>query len=178
MKTWLGLNSVLLLIALFSIGPWANAQAKKVSEECRPWMQKIDPTLGKDSATQLPAPDQDLLVAVRCLLEAEGNKGPSQCNMNMSHNGGTDLPPPTVEIYALYYISYIFEGDWEYAVGIALEDRQGRINPPGSAHAAYVAYQKWFVRVKKMGVAQARREHLKPLDRHGDIDWFGGTAMY
>ena len=177
-KNQFGIRCALLFIVFFSTASWASAQAKKVSDECRPWIQKIDPALGKRGfAIQLPVQEQDLLVAVSCLLKSEGNKGPSQCDMNMTHNGGTDLPPPTVEVFALYYISFIFEGDWEYAEGIALEDRRGRINPPGSVHTAYVAYRKWFLKVREIGVEQARKEHLKPLDPSG-INWFGGTAMY
>ena len=95
----------------------------------------------------------------------------------MTFNGGRELPQPTVEIMALYYISYLYEEDWEHAVGIALWDKHGKINPPGSVHAAYLAYRRWFRRVQSVGLQQARKEHLQPL-QGTEIEWYGGEKLY
>jgi hypothetical protein len=172
----------LVLFVFLSLGPRANAQikqSKKISAKCLPWMNRIDPALGKEPRETFPVPEQDLLTAMGCLLEAEGNDNPSRCEMNMTHNGSWPLPPPTVEIFALYYISYIFEEDWTYAVGIALIDRDKKINSPAAVRAAYRAYRKWYLKVRTIGVEQARKEHLQPLNQDRDgVNWFGGTKLY
>jgi len=44
--------------------------------------------------------------------------------------------------------------------------------PPGAVNAAYGAYAEWFKRVKSIGLAEARVEHLDPLAGTG-VSWYG-----
>lgn len=91
--------------------------------------------------------------------------------MNMSFNGGTFLPPPTIEIAALYYVTYMFEEKWDHGGGIALWNKKAEINPPGSVQEAYRCYREWFGKLKELGFAEVRKQGLKPLD-NSSVQWF------
>ena len=82
------------------------------------------------------------------------------------------FPPASVDLAALFYISYLFSGRWDHADGVALWNAHGEINPPGSIEIAYKGYQKWYKRVRLVGVAAAREKHLNPLDGT-DLSWYG-----
>lgn len=69
----------------------------------------------------------------------------------MSHNGAWLLPPPTIEIAALYYVTYMFEEKWDHAFGIALWNKKDEINPPGAGQEAYRCYREWFGKLKEWG---------------------------
>lgn len=153
--------------------PAAAAQSPDVSVECRSWVRYIDPTLGEGPIViQLPIPEQEKLLAMQCFLRSEGNQNPARAKITMSFNGGRNLPQPTVEIAALYYISYLYEEDFEHALGIAFWDVQGCINPPGSVHLAYRLYEEWFAKVKGLGLEEARKQKLKPLAT-AKVKWYG-----
>ncbi|HZI86982.1 MAG TPA: hypothetical protein VFD48_09115 [Pyrinomonadaceae bacterium] len=86
------------------------AQAKSESTDCARWLKLIDPSAGKSSgAINFPIPENEKLAATECFLHCQGNQFPSRIQMTMSHNGAWLLPPPTIEIAALYYVTYMFE---------------------------------------------------------------------
>jgi hypothetical protein len=82
----------------------------------------------------------------------------------------------TVEVAALFYSSYIFHGkEWDYfASGIALVEK-GKINSPETISKAYKHYAKWFKKVQKVGLNEARKQGLDPLKGTG-IGWYGGRS--
>lgn len=148
------------------------AQAEYDPTGCARWMKLIDPSAGKSSfAISFPIPEKEKLAAIECFLQAEGNQIPSRIEMTMSHNGGEQLPPPTIELAALYYVTYMFEEKWDHAGGFALWNRKAEINPPGSVQEAYKCYREWFSKLKELGFAEVKKRNLKPLD-NSSVQWF------
>ena len=86
------------------------------------------------------------------------------------------MPSASVEIAALYYISFLYTGLPDHADGIALQGADGSLNPPGSVDIAYKAYREWFVQVKIMGLATARNRQLSPL-KGTHLRWYGTNRM-
>jgi hypothetical protein len=82
------------------------------------------------------------------------------------------LPQATVELASLYYVSYLFTGNYQHGDGIALWDRKGVINPPGGVDTAYASYRAWFKKVKSVELAEARKQHLDPLEGT-NLYWYG-----
>ena len=108
---------VVVLLSPSAGGP-VVAQTKGKSGDCAQWMKLIDPSAGKSSfAINFPIPESEKLAAIECFLQSEGNQIPSRIQMNMSFNGGTALPPPTIDIAALYYVTYMFEEKWAHGGG-------------------------------------------------------------
>ena len=81
------------------------------------------------------------------------------------------MPPPTIEIAALYYVTYMFEEKWDHALGIALWNRKHEINPPDSVPEAYRCYLEWFNKLKALGFAEIKKQGIKPLD-NCSVQWF------
>ena len=165
------------LVAFFLLSPSVSgpvlAQAKSESTDCARWLKLIDSSAGKSSgAINFPIPENEKLAAMECFLQSEGNQFPSRIQMTMSHNGAWLLPPPTIEIAALYYyVTYMFEEKWDHAFGIALWDKKDEINPPGAGQEAYRCYREWFGKLKELGFAEVRKQGLGPLD-DCSVQWF------
>ena len=152
----------------------AIAQGPEKSQSvCKEWDKRVDPSLGAAGVTLAKIPgDAEVLVAMQCLLRHQGNKRPARFGGVTKPEVSQLLPTPSVELASLYYISYLFTMDWEHGDGIALWNREGVINPSGSIDTAYLAYKTWFERVKSMGLAEARKQRLNPLEGTG-LHWYG-----
>jgi len=85
-----------------------------------------------------------------------------------------------VNLAALYYISYLYTGNMEHSLAIALtgpdaEDKTIHwkyATTQSSIHTAYQAYRLWFAKVKEVGLNQARASKLAPLSGTG-LAWYG-----
>lgn len=178
------------------------AQVKnEFSSECDEWISKVDPdittieksskedytsTLDKEN-TYVIIPDRtegflpdttytidQVTTAIECLLGCKGNKNPAKIS-GVTHAYVSEiLPSATVELAALFYISYLYKANYTHADGIALKDKDGNINPPGSLEKAYASYEKWFKEVKEVGLQKAREMELDPLEGSGLI-WYGNN---
>jgi hypothetical protein len=163
---------VLLLSAIVVPGSRAQMLGKS-GVECEKWIGLVDPEL--KGRARKPATDKEVMQAIQCLLTCRGN-------MKIAGFGGAtrsevsqSFPPATVELAALFYISYLFEGRWDHADGVALCD-ENSINPEGAISAAYGGYLKWFAQIRKLGIAEARRRHLSPLSGTG-FQWYGSCGQ-
>ena len=147
--------------------------AESKHSNCKEWNAKVDPAVpGKTAVNVSELSDNEVTTAIGCLLKNRGNRA------NALIGGATNLmvsallPQATVELASLYYISYLFTGDYEHGDGIALWDDHGAINPPGSIDRAYDAYEAWYKRVKLLGIGVARKQHLNPLSGT-NLKWYG-----
>lgn len=142
--------------------------------ECKKWFAKVEPIPGTSEEVWLTdrPTDQDVLQAIGCLLQLHGNKHPARFTGVTHLDVSQILPQASVELAALYYISYLFTGNFKHADGIALVNRSRVINPDGAIDIAYHAYTVWFERVKSMGLLTARTLVLNPLQGTG-LSWYG-----
>jgi len=105
-------------------------------------------------------------------MKSKGNKNPAGFSGATSPEVSEILPHATVEIAALYYISYLYEGSFQHAYGVSLVDKKGIYNSSNAVDIAYSAYHKWFKCIKSIGLAKAKEKHLDPLKGTG-IYWYG-----
>jgi hypothetical protein len=140
---------------------------------CKEWDKRVDASLGVAGIKpdKLPS-DKELLVAIGCLLKHHGDKAPARFSGATNPKTSQILPNATIELASLYYISYLFTGDWQHGDGVALWNREGVVNPPGSVDAAYAGYASWFERVRSLGIPEARKQRLDPLRGTG-LHWYG-----
>lgn len=141
---------------------------------CETWLERLDSERGEAHALRLSSPlsETDTIVAFECLLSARGNSKPARFSGATRPDVSQVLPPASVEIAALYYISYLYTGEWQHASGVALRNSRGQINPPHAVSKAYSGYKKWLPRVKQIGLSGARLKGLDPLGGTG-LAWYG-----
>ncbi len=140
---------------------------------CRQWDQRVDPTLGKTGVElDRTISDKEFVEAVACLLKHKGDHRLARFGGATNPGVSQILPGATIELAALYYISYIFTGNWHHADGVALWNEDGVINPPGAIERAYSSYAKWFKVVQSLGLSAARKKHLDPLEGT-KLRWYG-----
>lgn len=162
-----------LTVVLLASGSAVCKDKQVVNVECRKWLSKVDLELGSGCVQLASFPsDREVLEAIGCLLQLQGDKRPARFGGATRADVSQILPSSTIELAALYYISYLYNGHWQHADGVALWDRKGTINPPGSIKTAYAAYRKWFQKVKAIGIVSARARHMEPL-AGTNLKWYG-----
>ena len=87
--------------------------------------------------------------------------------MNVSQN----FAPASIEVAALYYISFLYTQKWDHASAMALRDEHGDIDKPEAVRRAFRSYRKWFDEVKRVGLFEAREMKLEPL-KDTQVDWY------
>jgi hypothetical protein len=159
-------------VALFSLD--ALAQQNGVpSAVCREWDAKVNPAVrGKIAVKVESLSDDEVMVAIGCLLKHRGDQRPARFRGATHYEVSQLLPAASIELASLYYISYLFTGNFQHGDGIAFWDQHGVINPPGACEIAYDAYSKWFEQVRSMGLAAARKKKLDPL-QGTNLRWYG-----
>jgi hypothetical protein len=172
MKSFHVAGFVILFSMLCPFGQYGLASEHfEKSWSCDQWENQITA-----SARKLIKVDQfsddEIVQAISCLLRLKGNKNPSGFSGATSPEVSDILPHATVEIAALYYISYLFKGNIQHAYGVALVDKKGTYNSNEAVDIAYSAYRKWFERIKALGLAKAKAENLDPLKGTG-VYWYG-----
>lgn len=125
-------------------------------------------------------PDSLVFNAISELLGFEGNqsvyihqgirlKGPLLCISCIHHD---DI---TVQLYALFLVNvlYLRERAASYAPIYAIYDkRTGRRNDERDIALAYGKYRKWFLKIQKTGLKQARKKNIYPLSlRDRTLSW-------
>lgn len=149
-----------------------------MAQKCEYWRSRVDL---RYADTQLEVDEKDprnILRGIECLLAEQGNQRPSFLIRSQVHISDM-LPVPTVEVSALYYISFLFNGDHTFAEAVALSDDppkffgdppQLKYNSKATIGRAFRSYRKWFRNVKQVGLDRARRLNLDPLDGSG-VQW-------
>jgi hypothetical protein len=167
------LHLVAVMFYLFLCSRHVSAQDLTALKPCRDWDKRIDASLGA-SGVQVDnlLTERERIEAIACLLKHRGDKRPARFGGATNLSVSQILPSATVDLASLYYVSYLFTGNWQHADGIALWNRDGVMNPPGSVDLAYASYIAWFQRVKSMGISEARKQGLDPLEGTG-LHWYG-----
>jgi hypothetical protein len=146
---------------------------KKESAGCYYWQSKVDAGL-VSPADDKKVDETDpriILDGIDCLLQMESNRNPAKFSGATNPYVSQIFQPATVEVAALYYISYLYYQKWDHADAIALRSENGEINSPKAIQRAYKSYRKWFEEVRKIGLAKAREMKLDPL-KDAKVRWY------
>jgi hypothetical protein len=134
---------------------------------CKNWQSLVD------SSIEPPSPrfvfdvsnERDVSVGIECLLRLEGNKSPARFGGALNPGVSQIFDKATTEVAALFYVSYLFKKKFDHANAVALTDsRTGKVNTPESVKSAFAAYRNWFEKIKSIGIEEARKQELDPLE--------------
>jgi hypothetical protein len=170
------------------------------SPTCRQWLEKVaqapkhvhakvaapegSPTaaivgLSSDPWDVASLSEPEKLNAIECLLGAENDLRPAAFSGVTRFDISQTFAPAQVNLAALYAISYIYSGHYDHAAAVALRgddashtDSSGNYVTKASAiHKAYKAYRAWFAKARQMGLANAQKSGLQPLEGTG-LRWY------
>ena len=165
---------LLLLGATFTV---AQNKPDNAMNKCYRWRTQVDPMFQRIMIDKETLTDREIEEGIGCLLEMKGlrNKarfyGDTRNNYNKSEGYRHPEKPASVEIAALYYISYLFYSNWEHASSITLYDEStGETNTEKIVERAFESYQKWYKEMLVIGIKAARKKKLDPLEGSG-INW-------
>jgi hypothetical protein len=165
---------LLLLGATFAV---AQNKPDNTMNKCYRWRTQVDPMFQRILIDEETLTDREIEEGIGCLLELKGlrNKarfyGNTKFNYKKSDVYRHPKKPASVEIAALYYISYLFYSNWEHAGSIALYDEAtGKTNTGKIVEKAFESYQKWYKEMLVIGIKAAREKKLDPLKGSG-INW-------
>ena len=123
--------------------------------------------------------ESQAMTAIGCLLKLEDNRHPAKFWGATKMTVSQLFAPATVNLAALYYISYVFTRDFSHAGAVALRGPHCGASVNGAyatrqqcIHRAFTAYRGWFAQIKHVGLERARAEGLSPLAGSG-IEWYG-----
>ncbi len=108
---------------------------------------------------------------IECLLNLEGNKNAAKFSGANKPYISQIFKQATVEVAALYYISYLYTQKWDHADAIFLANDNEEAEEAETTRRAYEAYRVWYKEVKKVGIVKAREKRLNPLKGTG-IRWY------
>jgi hypothetical protein len=171
--------AVIVLLSGATIHLAQTKSSKNQNDVCYKWQTQVDPSLERIIFDKSILPDDEILEGIGCLLKLKGKTkkarftGATRTNYKSADQYKPPKHPASVEIAALYYISYLFYENWEHANSVSLFDQESKklnSNTKKSVKKAYKSYQKWFEKVKEIGLEKAREQKLDPLQNSG-IAW-------
>jgi hypothetical protein len=164
MQILLRLQIIGILAIAITIGTYGQTGPAS-SPSCRDWFSKIDPhETPQASFTLDKLTDVEKVKGMVCLLKLEGRKNDARFSGATRPNVSQLFPATSVEVGALYYVSYVFTGKWDHGSACYLRGVDGRINDPQDIREAYRLYRKWIEQVEKIGLAAAREKRMSPLE--------------
>ncbi len=167
----------LLAILVYGVAAVAAQPSTLHPDGCESWIDILDQTKAeRPGLWNSDLSGLETINAIECLLHAQGNRHEAKISGVTHDYISQTMPPASVELAALYYISFLFTGLPDHADGIALQGLDGSLNPPGSIDVAYKAYRKWFVQAKLMGLETARKLQLSPL-KGTNLRWYGTNRV-
>lgn len=140
------------------------------ADVCKYWYAQVDPSVEVDFEIDENNPE-NILKGISCLLGLEGNRSDGLFGGAIKTRVSQVFPKATVEVCALFYISYLFYGDWEHADGIALSEHGQKFQSDKTIKKAFAFCRKWLETVKKIGLEEARKRKLDPLTG-SNIHWY------
>jgi hypothetical protein len=167
---------------------------------CSQWQRRVDPRLmdpkSSTARSTTPSDSLDLLRrtespsdsralvrsphsqdnasvvhGIRCLLKLEGRTDPALVYGATRFDTSQFFDSASVQVAALYYISYLFYDDWGHGGAVVLVDRSHGWNTDRSVHRAFASYRKSYRLLRKIGVDEMRRRKIDPLDNTG-LRWY------
>lgn len=143
------------------------------TNKCLYWQSRVDESVkppesykGLDETNE-----QNIMEGIECLLNLEGNRNDAKFSGANKPYVSQIFKQATVEVAALYYISYLYTQKWDHADAIFLANDNEEATEAETTRRAYKAYRAWYKEVKKIGIAKAREKHLNPLEGTG-IRWY------
>lgn len=137
---------------------------------CKYWYAKVDPLVEANFHLDEKSPT-NVLQGIRCLLQLKGRKAEGKFS-GVTHTRVSQIfPKASVEVCALYYASFLFTQDWEHANAVALGFDDEPPNSRKAIDSAFKSYRKWLIRIEKVGLDEARRNKLDPLDG-SKVSWY------
>lgn len=161
-----------ILVFLLGINVFiVNGQNKSV---CNCWLAKIDRKVSSpnDCKDRKDLTNEEVLEVMECLLNQKGNKSPYWA-VSLRNDISQTFGPSPVEVVSLFYVSYLFQENKDFASAIVLlyDNNDEEFNSRKAVKIAYNAYRKWFEKVKKIGLEEARRQELDPL-ADSNVRWY------
>ena len=149
------------------------------ASDCQYWLAKVDPKVPDVNSGMDETTEQNIITGIECLLKAQGNK-----RNGVLYGGKPEVsqrvPRATVEVNALYRISELFYGNDDFASAVALVGKPAKVygdygkilfNSDSDVKKAFESYRIWFEKVKKIGIEEARKQKLDPLQDSG-VQWY------
>jgi hypothetical protein len=142
-------------------------------ELCKYWLSRVDSDVKRpDQFKHVDESNMDnIIVGIECLLALEDNKKRARFSGATRYDVSQLFAPATVDVAALYYVSFLFTQKWDHANAVAIVDKEGRINTDESIKEAFQAYREWFKEVKKLGIYKARESGIEPFAGK-NIRWY------
>jgi hypothetical protein len=148
--------------------------------------ERVEP-MADDFASPAPAdPDHvsdltepEIIAAMGCLLALEDNTQKASFT-GVTWAGVSQLFAwAPVNVAALYYVSYLYTGNWKHGDAIALrgpgassdDSRALYVTNQEAVHKAYASYRHWYEQLKRIGLRNAREQKLDPLEGTG-LRWY------
>jgi hypothetical protein len=168
-----------IVVALIFFLPVDMGTAKKTeshqqeADKCLYWQSRVDPSIQRPKSIKTSdlESDQSIINGMECLLKLQGNKNKSIIEGATSPYASQTFGAATVEVSALYYISYLYYRKWDHALAASLMSNDRTADDPYTISSAYDAYRDWLKGIKKIGLAKARERHIDPLQGTG-IRWY------
>lgn len=148
-----------------------NLFAQKKDLSCYDWKSKVYFNKPLVLVSVKNKTQEDIFFGIDCLLQLKGKKAESNVGGASSGYVSRIFGATSVEVAALYYVSYLFYQKWDHADAPFLVDKRKKLNSNKSVSMAYKAYEKWLRRVKELGLEEARRQKLDPLAGSG-VKWY------
>lgn len=169
MKTQYYLLFVCLSFAVFMCDD-SFAQNKILT--CADWHSKVDFNKPLVLVNSENKNQEEIFFAVNCLLQLEGKKAESNVAGASNARVSTFFEATSVEVAALYYVSYLFYQKWDHAdAPFLLYQKNSKKNSGKAVSKAYKAYKKWFEKVREIGLEEARKQKIDPLEGSG-VSWY------
>ncbi len=148
-------------------------EMQTTSDKCLFWRSRVDASVTlPDGHKELDEKDQqNTMDGIECLLNLEGNKNAAKFSGANKPYISQIFKQATVEVAALYYISYLYTQKWDHADAIFLANDNEEAEEAETTRRAYEAYRVWYKEVKKVGIVKAREKRLNPLKGTG-IRWY------
>lgn len=176
-------TTIVFIVSFFLLGTislMAQAKSEKARNDvCYRWQTQVDPTQKRVIIDNSTLTNAEIQEGIGCLLKLKGLTkkarftGATRDNYYSSEQYKPPKHPATIEIAALYYISFLFYENWQHAGSVSLFDEESEkinSNTKKSVEKAYKSYQKWFETLKEIGLEKAREQKLDPLSGSG-ISW-------
>jgi len=140
---------------------------------CLYWYSRVDPRIKLPQDEKVPDvnDERELQKGIACLLQLEGNENPSSIKGATSPRTSQTFSTTSVQVAALYYVSYLYYEKWDHAHAAVLVDESSTKDQKKTVAKAFEAYRRWFGEVKKIGLHEARKAEADPLAGSG-IRWY------
>ena len=158
-----------LFLSLFYVLFLASTSLAK---ECNYWQGIVGADVSQYKGEQIDIKSPEKITeGIECLLLLQGHKSIGAFGGATHFQVSQLLPMASVEICALYKISWMFTGKYDHASGVVLIDKKSKFNTKKSVKIAYKKYRKWWKKVKELGLEEARKQKLDPL-KGARVSWY------